>query len=60
MEVTCSECNATLPLKVIKSAAGYYVGYICPKCGPYDRISLYFTERKEAMKWLVALTVMEP
>lgn len=38
----CSECKTKLPLRVLKSAAGYYVGYFCPNCGPYDRISDYF------------------
>jgi hypothetical protein len=38
----CADCDEALPLQVLESAAGYYVGYSCPNCGPYDRISEYF------------------
>lgn len=39
--VECSMCGATLKLRVCRSAAGWYLGYICPKDGPYDRVSTY-------------------
>lgn len=32
----------TLELQVCKSNAGWYLGYWCPKCGPYSRESGYF------------------
>jgi hypothetical protein len=38
----CADCDEELPLKVLESAAGYYVGYFCPNCGPYGRKSEYF------------------
>lgn len=47
----CSECKETLPLKVLKSASGYYLGYFCPNCGPYGRISSYYT--KEQAEYLL-------
>jgi len=44
MEITCMDCKTELPLKVCHSAAGFYLGYFCPNCGPYDRVSGYMTE----------------
>lgn len=41
MSKNCSECNTNMPLKCLKSAAGYYIGYFCPNCGPYERLSGY-------------------
>lgn len=38
---------------VLQSAAGYYLGYFCPVCGPYQRCSGYFATREEAHKLLV-------
>jgi hypothetical protein len=46
--VVCSECNTVLALRVCKSAAGFYLGYICPKDGPYDRESGYFKHESDA------------
>ncbi len=40
----CSKCKATLTIRVCKSVAGHYLGYICPKDGPYDRVTAYMTE----------------
>lgn len=37
-----------LKLEVLHSAAGYYLGYTCPKCGPISRESGYFKSRAEA------------
>jgi uncharacterized Zn finger protein len=48
MEVKCSECSEVLPIKVLKSHAGFYVGYFCPNCGPYDRQSDYYKTREDA------------
>ena len=39
---TCEDCNTELPLKVLRSAAGHYLGYWCPNCGPYSRMSSYY------------------
>jgi hypothetical protein len=35
---------------VYKSAAGYYIGTMCPHCGPHTRESLYFATKEEAEK----------
>ena len=42
------DCNTLIPLMVHKSAAGYYIGHVCPNCGPYDRISGYFPTQERA------------
>lgn len=55
METTCSECGTTLPAKVLQSAAGFYIGYFCPKCGPYDRLTDYHTTREQAESTLAML-----
>ena len=54
----CTECRSTLTLRVCKSAAGHYLGYICPKDGPYDRVTAYMTEgrAKYVLKHLCLLT----
>lgn len=44
----CSECGRALTLQVCFSGAGYYLGYLCPCCGPYSRESEYFRTEKEA------------
>lgn len=54
-EITCHNCKTNLPLKVCKSAAGYYVGYFCPECGPHGRYSGYLKSRKEAEILLVSI-----
>lgn len=41
-------CGKILRLQICQSMAGYYVGYICPNCGPYDRVSGYFKTREQA------------
>jgi len=48
----CSDCQTQLPLKILQSAAGYYLGYFCPECGPYGRISDYYTLRSFAEEGL--------
>ncbi len=40
--MTCNDCKTRLPLQVLKSHAGYYIGYLCPTCGPYDRLTGYY------------------
>lgn len=47
-------CLAILDLKVLQSNAGYYLGHFCDACGPYDRISIYFTTRMVAEKELTS------
>jgi len=37
----CPDCSAYLVTKVLKSAAGYYLGAEC-NCGPHSRESDYF------------------
>jgi hypothetical protein len=48
----CSDCKTDLPLKVLKSAAGYYVGRFCPMCGPYSRESGYHKTNESAQEEL--------
>ena len=33
-QTVCMECGTALDLKVLASAAGYYIGFFCPLCGP--------------------------
>ncbi len=44
----CQDCGEILPLKVLHSNAGYYVGRWCNNCGPYSRESGYFKDSKSA------------
>ena len=37
-----------MPLKVCQSAAGYYIGRMCPDCGPYSRDSDYYETYEKA------------
>ena len=46
--VICT-CGEKLPLEVLRSNAGHYVGRFCPNCGPYSRESHYFTNRADAV-----------
>jgi hypothetical protein len=56
--VVCPICGVTLTMEVLKSAAGYYIGFFCysmPKnddaefCyGPYSRESGYYRRYEEA------------
>lgn len=36
-----ADCENEGP-KVCQSAAGYYIGYSCPECGPWSRESVYY------------------
>jgi len=47
-QTACMECNTSLTIQVLSSAAGYYIGFFCPECGPYSRESGYFHSRGEA------------
>jgi len=45
-------CGAELELSVCRSAAGYYLGYWCDRCGPYSRETGYFRTEGEARREL--------
>ena len=51
-QTVCMECGTALDIQVLCSAAGYYIGFLCPECGPYSRESGYFRSREEAEKAL--------
>jgi hypothetical protein len=53
-QTVCMECGAVLDMQVLRSPAGYYIGFFCPRCGPYSRESGYYRSREEAE---TALTV---
>lgn len=44
---TCSDCGVKLELRVLHSAAGYYLGTAC-HCGPYSRESCYYPSKEVA------------
>ena len=40
-------------VEVLRSNAGYYIGYYCKECGPWDRLSKgYFATEEEAKRQL--------
>lgn len=45
-------CGEILKLRVLESAAGYYIGTFCPNCGPNTRDSGYYGTKKEAKQAL--------
>jgi len=47
-QTVCFDCGTVLNIEVLSSAAGYYIGFFCPQCGPYSRESGYFQSRKDA------------
>jgi hypothetical protein len=47
-QTVCMECGTALGIQVLCSAAGYYVGFFCPYCGPYSRESGYYPTREDA------------
>lgn len=53
--VTC-DCGADLRLDVLQSAAGFYLGYFCDRCGPWSRETDYYSSRASARfdlnRWL--------
>lgn len=50
----CEDCSEILHIQVLSSAAGYYVGFFCPQCGPYGRESGYYKTRGDAQAALDA------
>jgi tRNA(Ile2) C34 agmatinyltransferase TiaS len=48
IETTCYECGTRLSIDVQRSAAGYYIGFFCPECGPYSRESGYYPTFEKA------------
>jgi hypothetical protein len=50
---SCPDCKEELPLQVLRSAAGYYIGTFC-NCGPYSRESGYYETRKQAEQALTS------
>jgi hypothetical protein len=51
---TCMDCDTALEIKVLCSAAGHYLGFFCPQCGPYSRESGYFPNREAAEEALAS------
>ena len=51
-ETKCMDCQTHLKVDVQHSAAGYYIGFFCPNCGPYSRESGYYRTIDEARKAL--------
>jgi predicted RNA-binding Zn-ribbon protein involved in translation (DUF1610 family) len=51
-QTVCYECQAVLDIEVLSSAAGYYIGFLCPNCGPYSRESGYYRSREDAQRAL--------
>ena len=48
-------CNVSLPLQVLKSRAGYYLGTFDPESGPCSRESLeYFHTEQDASEALLS------
>ena len=47
-QTVCIECGTALTIQVLCTVAGYYIGFICPECGPYSRESGYYRSRDEA------------
>jgi len=43
--IKCEDCDSDLPLQVLHSGAGYYIGRHCPQCGPYSRETGYYKYR---------------
>lgn len=41
---TVCDCGAILPLRVLKSNAGHYLGFFCLSHGPYSRETEYMPE----------------
>ena len=52
----CSVCNKRFELKVMRSAAGYYIGTQCCE-GPNSRESHYYSSRETAQHALDTGTV---
>jgi hypothetical protein len=46
----CEEHEEFLHIRILKSAAGFYIGTQCPICGPWRRMTDYYSSRPEAQK----------
>jgi len=44
----CVECCSELTIGVLRSQAGYYIGFFCNNCGPYSRESGYYPTYQKA------------
>jgi hypothetical protein len=44
------ECGELLNIQVLRSNTGYYIGFECPKCGPYSRESGYYNDFEDAQE----------
>lgn len=55
----CPDCGHSLPMDVHHSPAGFYLGSICPNCGPTSRESVYFASKKEAEAVLLERMITE-
>ena len=49
---SCVDCGKTLKIQVLRSGAGYYIGFFCNNCGPYSRESGYYKTPEEAQRAL--------
>lgn len=47
----CS-CGQKLPLEVLQSAGGYYLGWWCNECGPFGRLTGYYESLEDAERRL--------
>lgn len=45
-------CGEKLEIVVQHSGGGYYIGTVCPHCGPYSRESGYYSSFEAAEKAL--------
>lgn len=46
----CPDCGMTMNLDVHYSDAGWFVGYACETCGPYDRMTGYYFSEGQAQE----------
>ena len=58
LEHRCS-CGTVMPLKVLNTPAGYYLGYWCPSEGPYSRETDYMTKENAELYLSEIKSVME-
>lgn len=48
LDGTTCDCGTELLLQIHRSNGGHYLGYFCPKCGPYSRETGYYRNYVEA------------
>ncbi len=53
----CPDCGSPMPIEVLMSGAGYYIGQSCKQCGPWCRLSHYYRTRDEAQHALDTNTI---